>query len=197
MDPFVPQGSEALRYYAKRSGYAYEARPGEDFFRRFEPHDTLVSPEAFYNAVTARAPWGGSVTLVEPWTAGEGLTPIERTVLAFAIADGLKARGAMRVGEPYLTRVAFLESAPPKRVTLGDPAWDEHVTTFAATEDEALRAFPPSVRRFLRRRGFVGQIEMRPGGFVLHEAERGPSPDDYEAVLRLAIELGQRRIARR
>jgi hypothetical protein len=173
--------------HARARGAAYEAKPQGEFFRRWEPHDTMVCPEAWYNACTYAAPWGGHVVVAEPWTTGEGLEPIERTLVAFVTVPWLTRRAAMRVGEPFLTRVAYLESPPPPKVQIGDKVWDEHVTTFAASASEALAAFPSSLRTLLRSRGFRGHLEMRPGGFVMHEEGTAPDPAQYDRAVRHAI----------
>lgn len=188
MLPWLPPGTDLIAAYARARGYGYEASPREDFFRRWEPHDTMVSPERWYNACTIGAPWGGHVVVAEPWTAGEGLDPLERTLVAFVTVPWLTRRAAMRVGEPFLTKVAYLEAPPPPTVKIGDPVWDEHVTTLAASATEAQHAFKPGLRDLLRRRGFIGHFELRPGGFVTHEAGRGPSPAEYDLVIRFCFD---------
>ena len=49
-----------------------------------------------------------------------------------------QADAAMRVGEHFVTRTLYLESAPPPEVQLGEPVWDRHVTTFARSVEDAL-----------------------------------------------------------
>ena len=71
MMAWLPPGSEHIAAYARTRRLGYDAKPAEDFFRRWEPHDTIVSPELWYNACTQPTPWGGHVTVAEPWTAGD------------------------------------------------------------------------------------------------------------------------------
>ncbi len=186
---WLPPGSELIAGYARARRLGYEAKPREDFFRRWEPHDTIVSPELWYNACSQPTPWGGHVTVAEPWTAGESCEPLERTLVAFATASWLTRRAAMRVGEPFLTKVAFLEAPPPPKVEIGDAVWDEHVATFAASPAEALAAFPRTLRAALQRRGFRGHLEVRPHGFVVHEDGLGPRPEHYDLLFRLSYDI--------
>ena len=148
----------------------------------------MVAPEHFFNACTLQFP-AGSVVIVEPWTAGERIDPLERTILAYAMHPAFVRRAAMRTGEPFLTRVAFLESPPPPKVTIGDRVWDEHVTTFAASQGEANAAFTPAIRDLLRTRGFKGHLELRPGGFVVHHEGLLPRPDHYDMIMRIVLDI--------
>lgn len=186
---WLPQGSDHIGHFAKLRGLSYQARPDEGYFRAFEPHDTLVSAQNFFNAV-AYCERFGDVVLVEPWTAFEGLDPIGRALVAFAHHPGPKRRAAMRVGEGFLTKVTFLESPPPPRVELGDRVWDDHVATFAASPAEACAAFTPALRSLLRQRGFQGHLEVRPGAFIVHVEGLVPRPDHYETLMRAVTDIG-------
>ncbi|NUP08472.1 MAG: hypothetical protein HOW73_20675 [Polyangiaceae bacterium] len=187
---WVPLGSQTIEYFARARGFAYEARPEERWFRHWEPHDTMVAPELWVNSCTERTPYGVFV-VAEPWTANEGVDPVERAVVAFAQIGGPVCRAAMRVGEPFLTRVAFLESPPPPKVLLGDAVWDEHVTTFAHSIDEAKGAFPPKLRKLLQERGFKGHLEIRRGGFVVHHEGVPPTAYGYELTFRVAHDIAK------
>jgi len=187
--PWLPPGSDAIAMYARSRGLLYEGRPDERWFRHWEPHDTMVAPELWLNACTERS-WATFV-VAEPWTANEGLQPIERAVVGFAQLAGPLRRAAIRVGEPFLTKVAYLEAPPPPTVTIGDRVWDENVTTLAASPTEALNAFPPRLRELLRGRGFKGHLEVRPGGFVVHHEGLQPRPDGYEMTLRIAHDIAR------
>ncbi len=155
----------------------------------------MVSPEHYFNSVAFRLPslHGrppiGDGVIVEAWTAPENVDPLERALLAFATHPGLRSRAAMRTGEPFLTRVAFLESPPPPKVTVGDKVWDEHVTTFAASQSEAIAAFKPGLRELLRARGFRGHLELRPNGVVVHYEGLVPRPDHYDMLLRVVFDI--------
>lgn len=186
--PWIPRGSEILQHYAMTRRFGYEARPDERWFRHWEPYDTMVSPEFWFNACTERTPFGTFV-LAEPWTAGEGLDPIERTVVGFAQFQTPMRRAAIRVGEPFLTKVVYIEAPPPPQVKIGEPIWDEHVKTFARSPEEALQAFPPRLRELLRQRGFRGHLEIRPGGLIVHHEGLQATPNDYEATLRMTHEV--------
>lgn len=185
---WLPQGSDHIAHFARLRGLHYEGRPDEGFFRDFEPHDTLVSPQHFFNAVRYRG-HAGDVCLVEPWTAFEGLDPLERSILAFGSHPAPRRRAALRVGEGFLTKVAFLEAAPAPRVTLGDKVWDENVATFAASTSEALAALPHGLRELLKHRGFRGHLEVRPGAFVIHMEGLVPRPDHYDTLMRVVSDV--------
>lgn len=153
----------------------HRVRPDQTWFRSFEPYDTLVSAAYYFNSVSWKAP-PGSVTLAEPWTEDGSSAPIDRTLFAFVKHPGLRARAAMRVGEHFVTRVAFIESPPPPVVNIGDPIWDEHVVTRAASEQEGINAFPQPLRALLQTWGFEGHIEMRAGGVVVYKKGVQPTP---------------------
>src|SRR5262249_15430322 len=145
-------------------------------------------PSQYYNACTRIAD-PGHIVLVEPWYAAEDSEPLERTILGFASHPGLRRRAAMRAGEHFLTRVAFLESPPPPTVQVGDPLWDTHVLTRAASPLEAATAFHPRLRQLLAGWGFQGHIELRAGGLVIHQAGLRPLPEHYDRLMRVVREL--------
>jgi hypothetical protein len=176
----------------------YEARPSEDWFRRWEPHDTIAPPSDYLNACTwMAAPHPGHVVLVEPWYAFDDTAPLDRTVMAFASHPSLGPRAAIRGGEHFLTRVAFIESLPPPQITIGDPAWDAHLTTFAASRESAAAAFHPRLRKLLLGWRFQGHLELRPGGLVLHFAGLRPIQEDYDRLLRIVRQVVEKAIAPR
>jgi hypothetical protein len=191
--PWTPTGSTAIATWARARGLLYEAVPAEAYFRAWEPHDTMISPERWFNACTQHVE-GGHVVVAEPWTAGDGMEPVDRTVVAFVKmrSGGPVRRASMRVGEPFLTKVAFLEAPPPPETKLGDPVWDEHVATFAPSPSDALAAFSPALRERLRYRGFRGHLELRPGGFVVHPDGARPTPDGYEQTFATAHEIARK-----
>jgi hypothetical protein len=189
---WVPDGSDQIAHFARMRNLQYRARPEEMWFRAWEPHDTMISPELYLNSVTA-ADRIGNLVVCEPWTTYERGEPLERCLVGFANVElrprvsmprALQRRAAMRVGEPFLTKVTFLESPPPPRVSIGDAVWDEHVTTFAASASEANIAFPKALRSLLQKRGFEGHLEIRPGGFVVHMVGLVPRPDHYDLLFR-------------
>jgi len=186
-----PSGSTRVARWAAATGLRYEAHPNDAWFRRWEPHDTLAPPSYYLNSCTYLTP-AGHVVLVEPWYALEGIDPLERTVLAFAVAPALdagRARAAIRVGEHFLTRVAFIESPPPPKVLVGEPLWDQHVQTFAPSEGAAHAAFHPRLRKLLSGWGFQGHMEIRPGGLLVHYAGLQPTPEGYDRLLRITQEI--------
>jgi hypothetical protein len=178
----LPPGFDEIARWARSRRLGYEARPDEAWFRRWEPHDNIAPPSRFINACTWVKP-PGHVVLVEPWYAPDDGEPLERTVIAFAAHPIFMRRAAIRVGEHFLTRVAYLESAPPPQVKIGDRLWDENVTTFAASPREADAAFPPRLRRLLAGWGFRGHLEIRPAGLVLYCAGQAPTASDYDRLL--------------
>lgn len=184
----------ALRAWAERRGLRFQARPDEEYFRRWEPYDTLAPPTAYVNACTLARSSREYVVLVEPWYGGEldsplRSDPLDRTVFAFASDPRLLGRAAARVGEHFATRVVYLESAPPPRVLLGDPLWDEHVHTVGRSEDEVRRAFHAELRGLLARRGFRGHLELRGGGMVVFCAGLPPTAGGYEELLARTQEI--------
>ncbi len=177
----LPPGFQEVARWARSRRLLYEPRPDDAWFRRWEPHDNIAPPTQYINACT----WvtnPGHAVLVEPWYAPEDGEPLERTIMAFAAHPAFVRRAAIRVGEHFLTRVAYLENAPPPQVKIGDRLWDEHVTTFAASPREAEAAFPPKLRRLLAGWGFRGHLEIRPGGVVLYCAGYGTTPADYDRL---------------
>lgn len=193
--PFVPPGSMHVAQWAHSRGLTYVARPDEAWFRRWEPYDTIAPPQHYFASVTWNAHYG-PIVIVEPWTTEEEMEPLERTIMAFAVHPGLTRRAAMRVGEPFMTRVAFLESAPPPTVTVGDKLWDTHVTTFAASGSEAAAAFHPTLRKLLAGWGFQGHLELRPSGVVVHWQGLLPTPDGYARLLAAMPEIATAAAAR-
>lgn len=174
---------ERIGAWAQASGFAWSPFPEESWFRHWEPHDTIAPPGHYLRSVTRTSPHGPYV-VVEPWYASDLYSePLERTIIAYATHPNLMHRAAMRVGEYFLTRVAFIESPPPPTVTVGDPVWDKHVTTFAASGSEAARAFRPRLRTLLASWGFQGQLEIRPGGLVLFMAGLRPVTEHYQRLM--------------
>ena len=95
----------------------------------------------------------------------------------------------MRVGEFFLTRVVYLESPPPPKVTIGEALWDAHVETFAASSAEAAAAFPPRLRALLAGWGFQGHLEIRPGGLLLYMAGLEPVAEHYQRLMGIVREV--------
>ena len=170
--------------------------PDEDWFRRWEPHDAIAPPGLFFNSCTwLAAPDPGHIVLVEPWYAIEDADPLDRAVVAVAVHPGRRRRAAMRVGEHFLTRVVYLESPPPPTVQVGDPVWDQHVVTLAASAGEAAAGFHPRLRKLLVGWGFQGHLELRPGGLVVYYAGLKPIPEGYDRLLRITREIVARAVA--
>lgn len=179
--PRLPEGSERIGGWARQRRYAHEPYPDHAWFVAWEPYDTMVSPEAYFNAVSWALP-PGSVTVAEPWLAPVDSEPLDRTLLVFVTHPGFVRRAAARGGEHFNTRVAFIENPPPPTVQIGDPAWDSNMLTFAASGSEAAAAFPPPVRKLLASWRFSGHIEVRPGGLVVHFAGMKPTPQDLDRL---------------
>jgi hypothetical protein len=192
----LPLGSNAIATWAHQARLGYEPHPDEDWFRRWEPHDAIAPPGAFFNSCTwLAAPDPGHIVVVEPWYAAEDSDPLDRAVVAFAVHPGLRRRAAMRAGEHFLTRVVYLESAPPPTVQIGDPTWDQNAVTLAASPNEAASAFHRRLRKLLVGWAFQGQIELRPGGLVVYYAGLKPVPEGYDRLLRITREIVAKAIA--
>ncbi len=179
---FVPIGSDKVRHWARSRGLGYDPRPNERWFREWEPFDMLTSPAAYLNACSWNAN-PGSATIVEPWTE-DGLTePMDRTIFAFVRHPNLVHRASMRAGESFVTRVAFLSDPPPPEQKVGEPRWDDNTCTRAASVGEAQAAFTPTLRTLLRRWGFQGHLELKPGGLLLYFVDLKATPDHYDAMM--------------
>lgn len=186
--PAAARDAERLSAWAERHGIPFDPSPDEAWFRHWEPYDTIAPPFYYIHACT----WHltpGHIVVAEPWYASEDSEPLARTIFAFATHPGLLRRAAMRVGEHFCTRVAFLESPPPPKVTVGEKRWDTHVTTFAASSSEAAAAFHPHLRKLLADWGFQGHIELRATGAAVHYAGLLPIPDHYQRLFVITKEI--------
>lgn len=179
--PPLPEGSDRVAAWARQHRATCEPYPNPDWFQAWEPHDSMISAEAYFNAISWSLP-PGSVTVAEPWYAPVDSEPLDRTLLVFVSHPVFVRRAAARGGEHFNTRVAFIENPPPPTVQIGDKEWDSHMLTFAASGAEAAHAFPPAVRRLLASWRFSGHIEVRPGGMVVHFAGMKPAPHDLERL---------------
>src|SRR5262245_55576195 len=135
--PPLPDGSDRVGAWARARRFVHEPYPDERWFRAWEPYDTMVSAGVYYNAVSWSIP-PGAATITEPWYAASDSEPLDRTALLFIQHPGLMRRAAARGGEHFNTRVAYLENPPMPTVQVGDPRWDEHMVTFAASASEAV-----------------------------------------------------------
>lgn len=187
---FLPPGSERVVAWAKQRRLRLQALPEDEWFRAWEPFDTMVSASKYYNSVSWQIP-GGSVTVAEPWIAPIGSEPLDRTLLTFVSHPVFQRWASARGGEHFNTRVSFIESAPPPSVSLGDPSWDQYMATFAASPAEAAAAFPVRVRQKLRSWAFSGHVEVRPGGLIFHFAGFQPNPESLDRLERGVPELVQ------
>lgn len=184
----LPEGAERIERWARSKKLPYQPHPDPAWFEAWEPYDTMTSPEAHYSAVSL--PLGGSAiaTLVEPWYAPVDQQPLDRTLLAFVSHPGLVRHVAARGGQHFNTRVAYLETPPPPQVQVGDTVWDSHMVTYAASPAEAEAGLPLAARRILADWGFVGHLEIRPGGGVVNHIRMKPTPEHYQL---LASELAR------
>ena len=177
----LPSGSDRIAHWASRRHFRWQAIPDQAWFQAWEPYDTMVSPQRYLNAVSG--PYRrGAITFAEPWLADEDSEPMDRTLLGFVSHPRLIGKASARVGESFLTRVAFLESPPPPKVVLGDEAWDSWAETFAWDGAHAAVVFHPRLRALLQSWQFQGHIEFRPGGLVVHVAGLGPTPENLDRL---------------
>jgi hypothetical protein len=194
--PPLPPGSSKIAPWAYRARLGYEPNPDEAWFRKWEPHDAVAPPTSFFNACTWLAtPDPGHIVVVEPWYALDDAEPLDRAVIAFAAHPALRRRAAMRVGEHFLTRAAYIESPPPPTVQVGDPVWDQHAITLAASPSEAAAAFHRRLRKLLSGWGFQGHLELRAGGLVVYYAGLKPTPEGYDRLLRITREIVAKAVA--
>jgi hypothetical protein len=177
----LPAGSEQLAAFARSRNLPYQPAPESEWYRAWEPFDTVVAPSRYFNAIALKV-GAAQAIVVEPWNAADDVEPLGRAVFAFVSHPHLLHRAAARIGASHLTRVAFLGSAPPKQQSTGDPDWDDRAITYAESPLAAVRAFTPSLRKLLLAWKFEGHMEMRPGGFVFHLADARPTPGDYDRV---------------
>ncbi len=193
--PPLPEGSDRVAQWARARRLAFEHYPEQGWFRAWEPFDTIVSAEHYYNSASwPIAP--GSATIAEPWIGPVDSEPLDRTLLLFVSHPAFVRRAAVRGGEHFNTRVAYLENPPMPTVLLGDKDWDAHLVTLAASASEAAHAFPAGARRLLLSWGFQGHLEVRPGGLVVHFAGTRPLPEHLDRLVAsagpLVTELGRR-----
>ena len=130
--PFSPPGSDVIAAWARQRGFAFAAFPDAAWFEAWEPYDTMVAPEAYFDA-TSFSIQGAGVTLAEPWLAPLGSEPLGRAVLCFLQHPAFVRRAAARGGEHFNTRVAYLDHPPPPRVTVGLPFLNAERTLADAT----------------------------------------------------------------
>ena len=184
----LPSGSEAIAHWARQARLSYRSFPQQDWFAAWEPFDTMVSAQAYFNSVSW-AEGKATVTIAEPWLAEMGSEPVGRTLMAFASHPGFFRRAAARRGEHFNTRVSFLVNAPPPEVKIGDPIWDREVKTFAASSSEATVAFPKSARQLLMSWHFSGHVEVRAGGLVVNFAGTDPTPEHLSRLRKCVAPL--------
>ncbi|HQP36031.1 MAG TPA: hypothetical protein PLI95_12665 [Polyangiaceae bacterium] len=178
-----PAGSDPIARWAARNGFNYQPVPDHEWFAAWEPFETMVAPPAWFNAVSG-AYRSGHVTIAEPWLADEGFEPIDRTLVAFVVHPRLRGKASARVGESFLTRVAYVGSAPPPRAKVGDPRWDERATTYAPIGTEPGAVLLPGLRELLLAWRFEGHLELRPRGMILHVAGLHPNEESLDKLMR-------------
>ena len=177
----MTDGERRIQQWALKAGMRLQRTPDASWYEQWEPFDTMVAPERYVNAAVGTHALG-HVAIAEPWLARDDEPPLDRALLGYATHEGLRYRASARVGAWFNTRVAYVGSAKPNEVKVGDPAWDDTVTTFAMTPDHARAAFHPALRNMLLAWHFQGHIELRTGGLVVHVAGLRPIADDYEKL---------------
>ena len=176
-----PRGSELIEQWAFRNGFTYQATPEAGWFDAWEPFETMVAPAAWFNAVSK--PYrSGHITIAEPWLADEGFEPLDRALVAFAIHPRLRHKASARIGESFLTRVAYVGTSPPPKAFVGDRTWDERAVTFAPIGTDPGAALVPGLRKLLADWNFAGHIELRPRGMVLNVAGLRPEPENLDRL---------------
>ncbi len=186
----MPPGSDRIARWAAANAFKYSPRPDPSWFQQWEPYDTIVSPTAYLNAcMRSYHPGQRHVALVEPWVADEGFEPIDRTMLALVNHPALRWKVSARIGESFLTRVAFVSSPAPPAVKTGDEAWDQVANTFAWDQVHLTNGLTPKLRKLLLSWGFQGHLELRQGGLVLHVAGLHSAPEDLDRLLPFVHEV--------
>lgn len=194
--PFTPPGTEAVAAWAMSQRLRFDPRPDQNWFREWEPFETMVAPSGYFGAVS----WSArrlSITVAEPWTEEFDTEPVDRTILAFASHPELRHRGSMRIGEHFLTRVSYVTTPPPPQVKLDDAAWDEHAVTHALSTRSAAGAFPKGLRELLRKQSFSGHLEMRAGGAIVYLGNRKPVPAHYQELLTVTQQIVSAALSRK
>jgi hypothetical protein len=187
-DAPTPPGSHAVAHWARARGYPFQYAPDDAWYRAWEPFDTLVAPAHYVNAV-ATSVRRAQLVAVEPWMAYGDEAPVARTLFAFVRHPRVRGRASMHVGRSHVTRVTFLHSPPPPRQSFDEgEVFESEAVVYAPTAGDVPRALPPALRAFLRSLRFEGHLEVRHGGFVLHQTGVEPTPGGYEALLGLASE---------
>ena len=180
--PALPEGSAEVAAWARARRMKLEPWPDQSWFSAWEPFDTMVGAEAWFNAASWSVP-PGSATIAEPWHAPLDSEPVDRTALLFVTHPGFVRRAAARGGEHFNTRVSYLENPPMPTVKVGDPVWDQHMLTLAASPSEAAAAFPKGARALFASWKCSGHVEIRPGGLVVHFAGTQPIPAHLDRLV--------------
>ena len=174
----MSSGEHRIQTWAEKKGMRFDRTPDPVWYVQWEPFDTMVAPMRYQNAAVGTYPHG-HIAIAEPWTAEGTETPLDRTIVGFATHDGLRFHASARIGAWFNTRVAYVGSAKPNEVSVGDPEWDDVATTFAMSPQHACAALHPALRKMLRAWRFQGHIELRMGGLAIHVAGLRPVVDDY------------------
>jgi len=186
---YLPFGTEAITAWARQRGMIHQPRPEQGWFRNWEPLETLVSPAYYFNACS-RSVAPGTITVVESWTEIIETEPVDRAIYTFVAHPALRRRASLQAGgDHFMSRAAFIVDPPPPIVKLKDPVWDEHVVTRATHAEEARAAITSPLRHLLQGWGFVGHIELRPGGAIIYAANLKPNPGDYDRAIGIAQQI--------
>lgn len=177
----MTSGERRIQQWAAKAGMRFQRTPDPAWYAQWEPFDTMVAPERYVNAAVGTHAHG-HLAVAEPWLARDDDAPLDRTLLGYATHDGLRYRASARVGGWFNTRVAYVGSAKPNEVAVGDSSWDAEAVTFAMTPDHARAAFHPALRTMLLAWHFRGHLELRTGGLVVHVAGLHPIAEDYEKL---------------
>jgi hypothetical protein len=124
--------------------------------------------------------------------AGEG-----QHVMAFALANGLRHRAALRSkqGAGDLTDItrslgALFGSRPPVGAVLGDPVFEQHYDVNVPSREEGVAALTMPLRHLLVGGQFRGAVEIRPGGVAIEfYGMRGFDPVRLDGALSLANQI--------
>ena len=193
-DPYAQQ--QALEEWAQSRSYQLSQSPDPSWYRAWEPLTYVTRPARLGREL--RASFGEVIVALAETFEDDPIkqaTGEDRHLMGFVICQGLRHRAALRSkkGAGDLTDFgrsigALFGGARPGTV-LGDPTFEEHYEVQVPSREEGIAALPMALRQLLLGAGFLGALDIRPGGMVMQfYGHRDFDPAKLDAVSTL---LGQ------